>query len=484
MSSPLSAGLPDLASDASSGAKSSSATLSPSLLVQALREALREARPRQGRARFHVLNVAAGETGIAGHAWLRLEGIGSASFLSDPTGYEQSAIEQVEVLTAAGPERFQSLATQAQALFEQIDDPSESLRLIGGFAFQPARASSELFRNFGEARFVLPRLIHERRDGQARLSLVVRDQELADAMGQANLLSFVERVLQHATKPRRMLQAGGEDPSDASSPRVDAGSEADFTALVERSRDAILRRELEKVVLARRVDVELPDGVEPDVVLERLAASAPECIRYAFMVAGRTFLGATPERLVRKSGGSFETEAVAGSIPINELSALRLLESTKDRAEQAIVVREVLQSLRPLCATLEPAETPEIHRLRHVAHLRTRIRGKLLRPEHVLELVARLHPTPAVGGFPSARAQAWIAEHEPAERGWYSGPIGWFDRHGDGAFMVALRCGVLHGRHAALFAGAGIVEGSKPESELQETRWKLQGLLGALGVTA
>jgi isochorismate synthase EntC len=118
-----------------------------------------------------------------------------------------------------------------------------------------------------------------------------------------------------------------------------------------------------------------------------------------------------------------------------------------------------------------------------VVHLRTRISGVLREPLHVLELVERLHPTPAVGGVPTARALSWIAEHEPDERGWYAGPIGWVDAQGDGAFAVALRSGLLENHRASLYAGAGIVQGSDARSELNETRWKLQALLGALGVS-
>jgi isochorismate synthase EntC len=145
------------------------------------------------------------------------------------------------------------------------------------------------------------------------------------------------------------------------------------------------------------------------------------------------------------------------------------------------VVRELLHTLAPLSDSIEHRPVPEVHVLRHVAHLRTRLHGTLNSQRHVLELVERLHPTPAVAGVPTERALAWIAEHEPDERGWYAGPVGWFDARGDGDFVVALRSGVLSGKHLALYAGAGIVRGSEADSELAETRWKLAALLGALG---
>jgi isochorismate synthase EntC len=95
-----------------------------------------------------------------------------------------------------------------------------------------------------------------------------------------------------------------------------------------------------------------------------------------------------------------------------------------------------------------------------------------------------LHPTPAVGGVPTSAAIDFIMRHEPDRRGWYSGPFGWFDERGDGRFVVALRCGVVEGKHAELYAGAGVVSDSNAPSEFAETRWKLAALLGALGVSA
>jgi isochorismate synthase EntC len=117
-----------------------------------------------------------------------------------------------------------------------------------------------------------------------------------------------------------------------------------------------------------------------------------------------------------------------------------------------------------------------------VLHLLTRVTAELTGHYHLLDLVERLHPTPAVGGLPTPRALEWIGAHEPDERGWYAAPVGFFDGHGDGNMAVALRSGLLSGKTAELFVGSGIVLGSAPVAELTETRWKLRALLGALGV--
>jgi isochorismate synthase len=409
-------------------------------------------------------------------ALLELEASGEASYWCEPSGYEYVGLGLTRAITGRGAQRFRTVRDELSAAFERLGDDAKRLRLFGGFAFQPGRAESEAWRGFGEARFVLPRLAYVREGDQGRLLLVLQASELGDPTAREHAIALAARALD-------VLAATPEDaPASLEPARLDARPEQEYLQLVEELRAVIERGELEKLVLSRRVDLTLPKPVSASQALRRLSAIAPECVRFAFRVGDSTFLGATPERLVTKRGRAFETDALAGSMRVGDAPPGRLMESSKDRAEQAIVVRELLHALSPIASELTHAKLPEIHRLRHVAHLRTRIRGVLREPLHVLDLVERLHPTPAVGGVPSARALSWIAEHEPDERGWYAGPIGWVDAEGDGEFAVALRSGLLEKDHGFLYAGAGIVHGSDPSSELNETRWKLQALLGALGV--
>jgi menaquinone-specific isochorismate synthase len=402
-----------------------------------------------------------------------------SSYFAAPSGTERVGLGAARVLTAHGAERFDGIRRQAEALFADLPADAE-LRFFGGFAFQPGRARSETWQPFGEARFVLPRLSYERRGERATLTLVLDRSELVNGRLDA-ALELTARVLEALER--------GPAPHPAPTLRSRQNSLREGTSELWREQvqaigEAIQRGELEKLVLARRVDVELAEPVSPAVVLERLRELAPECARFSFSAASSTFLGATPERLVSKRGSAFETEAVAGSVDVGSEPPARLLESPKNREEQAIVLRELLRALEPLTSTIEHRALPDVHVLRHVAHLRTRVRGTLNARRHVLELVERLHPTPAVAGTPTERALAWIARHEVAERGWYAGPVGWFDGKGDGDFMVALRSGVFCDKKLALYAGAGIVRGSEADDELAETRWKLAALLGALGVSA
>ncbi len=451
-----------------------SAPRAGSTTAQTLRDALDSARAEQLGERFVLAEVPAPAT--EAERLLDLEGGAEARFWAEPTGYQFAGLGAVRVLAGTGAARFREVSDAAQRLFAELGPVANRVRLFGGFAFQPGRAKSAEWRSFGEGRFVLPRVGFERRPEGARLFMLFEAEELGDT-------ALVERTLGLAEAALDALSAStSADTLPLEHIALEERPDSQFLALVEAINAAITRGEFEKIVLARRVALALGRPLSVARVERRLAEIAPECLRFAFRAGGATFLGATPERLVSKSGRAFETEAVAGTVPISEVPAGRLMESTKNRAEQAIVVRELLRAFESIAAAVDHTPTPEIHRLRHIAHLRTKIRGQLREPLHVLDLVERLHPTPAVGGVPSSAALAWIAENEPDERGWYAGPIGWIDAAGDGAFAVALRSGLLERDRATLYAGAGIVQGSDAQSELAETRWKLKPLLGAFGV--
>jgi salicylate biosynthesis isochorismate synthase len=409
---------------------------------------------------------------------------GPALAWAAPSGFEIAALGEAASLEGRGAERFDDVArlgtevlfgVRSVGLFGMDPVPA---RLYGGFAFRSGAPRTSHWAPFGEARFVLPELGYVVESGRARLFVAMSTERLAE---RAERVELVARALAaFETLERRFPQTSADQSSPAT---VDQGPIEEWTRLVEAIGDEIARGALEKVVLARRVAVDLRGPLDPAEVLARLRALAPECTRFLVRREGAVFLGATPERLAKRSGSSLETEAVAGSISTLDREAARhLFESSKDLAEHAFVVREIVRALEPLAARIDEPDRPELHELRHVLHLRTRIEAALKGKPHLLEVVERLHPTPAVGGAPTARALEWIAAHERDERGWYAGPIGWFDLGGNGEMAVALRSGVLEGSRAHLFVGAGIVEHSVAETELAETRWKLQTLLAALGI--
>jgi salicylate biosynthesis isochorismate synthase len=253
---------------------------------------------------------------------------------------------------------------------------------------------------------------------------------------------------------------------------------------------AVGRGRLDKVVLARVIELRAAAELDVPNALRRLVASAPESTVFAFRRDGRTFLGATPEWLVRTSGRRFETAAIAGTIrrgadpAEDEALAAELLRSEKDREEQRIVVAAIRDLLAPIAATLEIEPRPSVMRLRYAQHLATRISGTLPAGHGLLSVAALLHPTPAVGGEPRDLALDMIDENEGFDRGWYAGPVGWLGADGDGELCVALRCGIVERTTATLFAGCGIVADSHPDAEWEESRIKLRALVAALGIPA
>jgi menaquinone-specific isochorismate synthase len=259
---------------------------------------------------------------------------------------------------------------------------------------------------------------------------------------------------------------------------------AGWQRLVEAIQGEIGRGGFQKIVAARRAVCQLEQAPAPEVVLARLGDIAHTCTRFALRHPGKLFLGATPEWLVRQHGRSVQTEAMAGSRRSAEPNAeSQLLSSRKDLGEHALVVEEIVGALGPVATHLLVPSQPSVRRLRDILHLYTPIAATLTSDTHVIDLVERLHPTPAVGGTPHQAAQRWIAEHEPDERGWYASPVGWVNAAGDGQFVVALRSALLVDRLAHVFAGAGIVAESDAELEFEETELKLKAMLHALGAS-
>jgi menaquinone-specific isochorismate synthase len=241
--------------------------------------------------------------------------------------------------------------------------------------------------------------------------------------------------------------------------------------------------ELDKVVLAREVLVEADQPFDVAVLLQRLRAGYPDC--FVWDVDG--FVGASPELLVSRQGDVVRAHPMAGTTarrgdPEADARAARaLFASPTYRREHQVTIDAVHDGLLPFCSYVDYEPEPSVVPLANVAHLATRVEGRLSHPPaSVLELVRALHPTPAVCGRPREAALEVIAELEGFDRGPYGGTVGWVDAAGNGTWAVAIRCTRIDGATARVFAGNGIVGDSDPETELAETRAKLQAVLGAL----
>jgi isochorismate synthase len=465
-------------------------------LASAIRDLVRETAVAGDRARLVAgsvplesfdavaLYAAAVEAGLEATLWLRpgedfaLVGIGRAWSVE-----------------AAGPERFHDADAAWRSLTDgaRLSRPAE-LRglgpvLLGGLGFTGRAPEPQGdWAQFGAASLIVPSLVALRSGRRSWVTgSVVADG--AGARARAGRLEHVwAQLADRATElAPRIRETALKAPDAPLAVDRELPTAAQWRHIVGLMAGAVGRGRLDKVVFARRVDMSSPAALDVPSALRRLAPSAPESAVFAFRRGNRTFIGATPERLVCTDGRMYRTAAIAGSIrrgsdPAEDAAlAAELLASEKENEEHAVVVRAIRRQLTPISESIQIAPEPSILVLRHVQHLVTEVAGTLRVQEGLLALAGRLHPTPAVGGEPRDLALAMIDEHEGFDRGWYAGPVGWLSADGDGELMVALRCGLVEDSRATLFAGCGIVADSDPDREWEESRIKMRAIAAALG---
>ena len=373
-------------------------------------------------------------------------------------------------------------------------------RLYGGFSFHAAPDVSGAWSDFPAGRFRVP--AHEVRvEGDDAWLLATREDRgtaAEDAReGLRRLEGRVGRALSvdDGSRPEGVRIGAGLEQrvaelTDGGGP-AEAGAERErWVRGVREALEEVSAGRLEKVVLARTLDVAADSAVSPVRAYRRLRADNPRSSLFFLQPEpGTAFLGASPELLGAARDSVFRATAVAGSVPRGgseeEDRALgrALLESDKDRREQAIVAEEIRRCLASRLGAVSVG-APRLLKLARIQHLESAVEGRLPadRDLHLLDLIADLHPTPAVCGRPPDRALETLRRSEPFERGWYAGPVGWFGPSGRGEFVPGLRSAVLHGGAWRLFAGAGIVEGSDPVREWEETGVKFVPMLRALDV--
>lgn len=349
-------------------------------------------------------------------------------------------------LTFSGPSRISDAAaawraiSEASSTTDPVELPGTGLVAIGSFSFADDSAA--------ESVLIVPRVVIGRRDGVSWVTVVSGELPPAEPLGPPFSASF---------------RPGAMTPSS-------------YRLCV----DGALARGLDKVVVARDLVATIPAGADLRLPLGRLNSAYPET--FTFAVDG--LLGASPETLVQSSRGSVSARVLAGSSArgadavADELARTAIAESPKDREEHDFALRSVLDALAPHTSALTSSDVFTL-RLPNLWHLASDVTATLADGSSALDLVAALHPTAAVAGTPTAAAVDLIAELEPFDRGRYAGPVGWIDGRGDGEWAVALRCALVEGEIVTAYAGAGIVAGSDPASELAETELKFRPVVEA-----
>ncbi len=394
--------------------------------------------------------------------------------------------ETAVAFEAHGPDRFEAVQRWIDDTLEHtiavgdVNAPFGGPHFFTSFAFNDDVEADE---PFPAARVFVPRWQVAR---AGAITTAVANLAVAP---DADLAALTERVWRAHAKFVN-FEYGEKSPTATHGtvvPVFRSTEAGDYRGAVAQAVVRIGTGEFEKIVLARAQNLTADQPLHPLRVLNGLRQRFPEC--YAFSMAngrGQSFIGASPERLVRVSKGVLETEALAGSIRrgagASEDAALAttLLRSEKDRREHEHVVAAISGRLTQLGLKPEFEAQPGLRRLANVQHLHTPVRATLPENVRLLAALAALHPTPAVGGAPLAAAVAGIRGLEGFPRGLYAGALGWVNARGGGEFFVGLRSALVDGSTARVYAGAGIVAGSMPEKEFAETELKFKAMLEAL----
>jgi menaquinone-specific isochorismate synthase len=367
-------------------------------------------------------------------------------------------------LSVARPDGAATAQTELRNTDHQIDDE------VAGPGAGPVGLGAFPFDRELPGELVLPRIVVGQMGERRWLTIDVDQTDLSAAVGEIEAISAApvaacpvgERTVESVLSP----ETWRDDVVGETVRRIKQGN-------------------FSKAVMAREFRVHATQTIDTTVVLDRLLERFPTA--NIFAVDG--FLGATPELLVGRLGRTVRAHPLAGTAPhaddpkVDAALVAELLASTKNQHEHRITIDWLLNNLLPFCSFVDAEPEPGIMSLANVHHLATRVEGQLSQPAaSILDLVAALHPTPAVGGDPQAVALQVIAELEGADRGRYAGPVGWVDAQGNGEFGVGIRSAQVEGSVATMFAGVGVVAASDPASELAETEAKAQALLWALGV--
>ncbi|HET6316203.1 MAG TPA: isochorismate synthase [Chloroflexota bacterium] len=370
----------------------------------------------------------------------------------------------VIALDGTSSDRFAIAARMWRELVYDIEDPAPrpwtGPLLLGGFRFDPLRTPTDLWSGFAADRLVLPERLYVQHGESAWLT-TSRLVGAAPGVAEAPPLPSARGL-----SPAAWQGLVGSVAGDIRVGTAGVG----------------------KVVLARAHTVAAQAPLEPAVVLQRLANTYPTCTIVGIGHAAATFVAATPERLVSVGDGLATTMALAASAPRggtdteDRTLGEALLRDPKERAEHEFVVQALRDGLGEVSSRVVADAEPRLRKLPNLQHLLTRVHANLRPGYSILDVVQRLHPSPAVGGVPTSAALALIRDREALDRGWYGGPIGWLNSAGEGEFVVGIRSALLRGREATLFAGCGIVADSNPSAELAESNWKLRPMLSALGI--
>lgn len=475
------------------------------ILTKAFLQAQQRANAKQGVDSVLVsvtVSVPLGLQEVLNRVGVLVPGVSQIFWSSPHDARVLLGIGSAHTLIVNGSERFSQLKVAVEKLkenwsFTQYDTP----KFVGGFSFQPGPRMN-VWAGWEDGLFVLPCYMFEvvKKQG-CRLTFshtLSLQEEVSESAGGVlqGLMEWLSATDVQGNRFQNKDRSSQEDGRFVKDGRFAEGTGVptrtrdlprdEWETLVRQASERIQTGGMRKVVLARQHSVRFQHAISVQRVVSKLRYRYPESFAFSIWRSFGCFAGASPERLIKVEDGVADVDALAGTIrrggtaEEDQKLAQELMHSVKDRREHAVVVERISHGIADLVEEIVVPEKPVIKKLANVQHLFTPICGKVKGNLSVINFVEQLHPTPAVAGEPRAVALEVISQYEQLDRGWYASPVGWFSPMGDGEFNVALRSALIQAEKAYLYAGAGIMADSKPESEWEETELKMQAMKMAL----
>jgi menaquinone-specific isochorismate synthase len=400
-----------------------------------------------------------------------LSWLAQQSFVTKIYGSHQTGLYSIagvgEALVVAG-DKIESYARIFERLRLYLRPEYNHLQFYGGFAFDETNRSRE-WAGCGAYKFVVPQFeVATKDDKMIFCCNVIRHGE-----GSKKIEAIIEEL--------NKLRWNGKPLADVPVNLMSRRDQPDYEAWKRNIHEIVSEiqaKTCQKVVLARKTSFNFKDVLNPWLIMQQLKNVTPNSYHFCYQFEEKhVFLGASPERLFVRQKNGLQTEALAGTRPRgkndsddNRLKG-ELKSSGKDQHEHKLVVDMIQDALKPLAVGLK-VFPQEILSFGNGHHLRTKIQALLKDDTKDEDIIAAIHPTPAVGGVPKADAIGIIRDLEGFNRGWYAGPIGYVGEE-QTEFVVAIRSALILEHQLIVYAGAGIVAGSTPKGEWEEIEHKI-----------
>ncbi|WP_062354774.1 isochorismate synthase [Bacillus kwashiorkori] len=389
----------------------------------------------------------------------------------------------------ATDDRFKEVSDQWEQIRANaiIDNPFEEQAvgplLFGSLSFDHVHLDNQLWKNFQNGLFYIPEFMITVTENGSFLTINIVCTNKSDPLELTNqLIEKREKIINCIKK-----QTDNYIRLEEMEPKILDDQADKWINNVQEAITLLNDHYLQKVVLAREIRLAFDNDISNEHIIQKLVSEQQDSYVFALESKEDIFIGASPERLVKKIGTKVFSSCVAGSAKRgsnkdeDNFLGEQLLNDKKNLAEHQFVVQMITDAFFKYCDSIKKPNRPDLMKIRDIQHLYTPVEGRLMDHHTIFDLVSELHPTPALGGTPKETALSLIRDLELFERGMYAAPIGWVDYRGNGEFVVGIRSGLLQGKEASIFAGCGIVKDSDPQLEYEETNIKFRPMLRLLG---